>query len=109
MLDAHMTEMIITIIASIMASSGFWALIQARHSKKDNSTKLLVGIGHDRIVYLGKQYLSRGSITHDEYENLSTYLYEPYCALGGNGSAKKIMAEVEKLPMKPAEPYTAKF
>ena len=37
--------------------------------------------------------------TKDEYENLYEYLYKPYSALGGNGSAKKVMEEVNKLPI----------
>ena len=36
----------------------------------------------------------------DEYENLNTYLYEPYKKLGGNGSALRVMQEVNKLPIR---------
>lgn len=49
--------------------------------------QLLVGLAHDRIVYLGMKYIERGYITRDEYENLNDYLYVPYAAAGGNGSA----------------------
>ena len=48
---------------------------------------------------MGTQYIKRKSITKDEYENLHEYLYKPYAALGGNGTAKRIMAEVERLPL----------
>ena len=41
----------------------------------------------------------RGELTKDEYENLHDYLYEPYLAEGGNGTAKKVMSEVERLPL----------
>ena len=40
-----------------------------------------------------------GYITKDEYENLHDYLDEPYLAEGGNGTAKKVMSEVERLPL----------
>lgn len=93
-------EMIITIICSVLASSGFWAYIQKKHESKDVKTQVLLGLGHDRIVYLGLKYIERGSITQDEYENLRDYLYEPYRKLGGNGTAEKIMKEVEKLEIK---------
>lgn len=53
----------------------------------------------DRIMYLGMSYIERGYITQDEYENLKVYLFEPYEKLGGNGSAKRIMQEVDKLPI----------
>ena len=61
---------------------------------------MLVGLGHDRIMFLGMHYIERGYITRDEYENLCEYLYNPYEKLGGNGSAKRIMAEVDKLPIR---------
>lgn len=58
---------------------------------------MLIGLAHDRIIYLGMAYIERGYITQDEYENLYEYLYKPYEKLGGNGSAKRIMTEVDQL------------
>lgn len=58
---------------------------------------MLIGLAHDRIIYLGMSYIERGYITQDEYENLYEYLYKPYEKLGGNGSAKRIMTEVDQL------------
>lgn len=96
-------QMIATIVCSVLASSGLWALIAKRLEKKDAKTELLIGIAHDRIVFLGMSYVQRGWISQDEYENLYTYLYQPYLKNGGNGSAKRVMAEVEKLPIRKAE------
>lgn len=93
-------QMVITIVCSVMASSGFWAYVQAKKDKEDNKTKLLIGLAHDRIMSLGMDYIKRGYITRDEYENLHDYLYVPYKAEGGNGSAKRIMQEIEKLPVR---------
>lgn len=59
-----------------------------------------VGVVHDRIIHLCMVYVTRGYITQDEYENLNYYLYQPYEKMGGNGSAKRIMEEVRKLPIK---------
>lgn len=87
----------IAVVTSVIASSGFWAWLQNRNSNKDWKTKLLVGLAHDRIVYLGMQHVEKGEITQDEYENLHDYLYVPYEKLGGNGTAKKVMDEVSKL------------
>ena len=92
-------QLIITIIGSVIASSGFWAYITKRLEKKDVRTQMLIGLGHDRIVYLGMVYIERGYITQDEYENLYEYLYKPYEQMGGNGSAKRIMDEVSHLPI----------
>ena len=44
--------------------------------------------------------IERGFIYQDEYENLNDYLFKPYSKMGGNGSAAKVMIEVEKLPIK---------
>lgn len=93
-------KLIVTVVSATLASSGLWAYIAKRSDKKDVKTRMLVGLGHDRIMFLGMKYIERGSITRDEYENLYEYLYTPYQALGGNGSAKRIMQEVEKLSIK---------
>nr|DAR23446.1 MAG TPA: holin protein [Caudoviricetes sp.] len=100
--DNHLSEWIktaITILLAFVGSAGFWGFLEARRKKNDANTRLLVGMAHDRIVFLGMKYVERGYITKDEYENLNDYLYEPYAAAGGNGSAKRVMEEVRKLPL----------
>ena len=92
-------QMALTVVCAVIASSGFWAYIQKRSEKKDVKTQMLVGLAHDRILFLGMSYIERGSITRDEYENLYEYLYRPYEKMGGNGSAKRVMQEVNKLPI----------
>lgn len=95
-----MMQIIVTIICTVLASSGFWLLIERYLNRKDIRTKLLIGIGHDRIITLGMIYIERGWITSEEFENLYDYLYVPYQKAGGNGSATKIIQEVMKLPIK---------
>ena len=94
-------HMFFTILASVLASGGFWTLIQRRYDKNDAKTKLLVGLAHDRIVELGMTYIERGYIYQDEFENLDDYLFAPYEKAGGNGSAKRVMDVVRTLPIKP--------
>ena len=93
-------QTVITIICSVLASSGFWAYIMKRSENKDVKTEMLIGLGHDRIIFLGMSYIERGYITSDEYANLYEYLYKPYRKMGGNGSAERIMNEVQKLPIR---------
>jgi len=83
-----------------MASAGFWTFLQKSLEKKDVKTQMLIGLGHDRIVYLGLCYIDRGWVTQDEFENLNDYLYKPYEKMGGNGTAKKIIQEINKLPIR---------
>lgn len=96
-------QTILAIICSVLASSGLWAYVLKRSDRMDAKTELLIGIAHDRIVFLGMSYVNRGYITQDEYENLYTYLYTPYLKNGGNGSATRVMKEVDKLPIRKTE------
>lgn len=100
-------KMALTIVASVLASSGFWAYLQHKSESKDVRSQMLVGLAHDRITHLGLNYIERGWITKDEYENLHDYLYVPYHKMGGNGSAERIMKEVANLPLRNS-PYAEK-
>lgn len=93
-------QIIITIIVSVLGSSGLWMIIQKKLDEKDAKTQMLLGLGHDRIIFLCEQYIKRGFLSHDEYENLNDYLYKPYKSMGGNGTAERLMEEVKKLPIK---------
>jgi len=93
-------QIVLTILSSVLASSGLWAFLTTRFDLHSAEKEMLIGLGHDRIMYLGMRYIERGWITQDEYENLNTYLYEPYKKLGGNGSANRVMQEVNKLPIR---------
>ena len=93
-------QLVIAVVCSVLASSGLWAFIQKRADKKDAKSKLLLGLAHDRIMFLGTSYIERGYITKDEYENLHDYLYLPYEEMGGNGTAKRVMQAVDRLEFK---------
>jgi len=95
-----MSDIIISLLCGVLTSSGLWALILRFIDRRTNQAKMILGLGHDKIIYLGKEYIARGWITADEYENLHDYLYIPYKNMGGNGSAERIMEEVKKLPIK---------
>lgn len=95
--------LLISIGGSVFASAGFWSFVTYACNKKNNcksaEAKMLLGLGHDRILYLGSVYLKEQCITKDEYENLYDYLYLPYKELGGNGTAEKMINDVKKLPI----------
>lgn len=92
---------IITILVTLLASSGFWAFVMAMIEKKSVKNKMLLGLAHDRIIFLAMQYIDKGEITQGEYENLNKYLYEPYKKMGGNGTAERLMQEVNRLKIVP--------
>lgn len=94
------TQVAVPLVVAVLTSSGLWAVVAKRVDKGDAERKMLVGLAHDRIIHLGMVYVDRGDITQDEYENLNDYLYTPYEKMGGNGSAKRVMEEVRKLPIR---------
>ncbi len=96
-------QIIVTAVCSVFASSGFWLFLQKYTSRNDAKADMLMGLGHDRIMYLGKSYVKKGYITADEFENINDYLFVPYEGLNGNGSAKRLIEEVRKLPIKERE------
>lgn len=100
-------DILITIIGSVFASTGFWAfitaMVQAKQKKTSAEGKMLRGLAHDRICSLGEAYLTQGYISKEDFENLHDYLYLPYRELGGNGTATKIMEDVKRLPLRGGE------
>lgn len=110
LVEHNFISVLTSVIVTLLASSGFWAMLEYRFRKRDTTNKqremqtdLLLGLAHDRIVYLGLKYIRRGCITTEEYENLMTYLYKPYKAMDGNGSAERVIMEVMQLPIKPLQ------
>ena len=99
-----MTEQMVIALLSALAgvggSSGFWAFFQNRSKKQTAQDRLLMGRAYDKIVTLGLAYLDRGWISKDEFEELRKYLFEPYKEMGGNGVAERIMNDVGSLPFR---------
>lgn len=98
-----MNKELLSILIAVFGATGFWTfintLIVQKREKQSVATKMLLGLGHDRIYELCHKYIARGSITTDELENLVKYLHEPYEGLGGNGTGKRLVDEVKRLPI----------
>lgn len=110
-------QAVVSVLTAVLASGGLWSFLSKKQEirfeelerkrkeeaeaeeKNDVKTKLLVGLAHDRLIYLTNKYLEEGWISSENYENL-TYMYEPYIKGGGNGTVKRNMEKVEKLPFK---------
>ena len=74
------TQVAVPLLVALLTSTALWGVVSK--------------------VILGMVYIERGYVTQDEYENLQVYLYEPYEEMGGNGSARRVMEEVRKLPIR---------
>lgn len=103
-------QTIVTIVCSVFASSGFWAVVTIVIQKKDKEeqekreseqalSNMVRGLAHAKIIELGEHYIVQGYVTIDDLNEFDHYLYQPYEALGGNGYAKKIYGQVLKLPI----------
>ncbi len=95
-----MTEMILTIVISVVGSGGLWSVVQwwltTKHTKETASDKALKALLHDRLYQGCTDILDRGEVSVEEYDNLK-YLYLPYRELGGNGTCEKLMHEVDTM------------
>lgn len=92
------TQMIVTALLSAITSSGVMSLIvyliQRRDKKKEKEeannsaqSRMIIGLGHDKIIYLTDRFVRRGAITLKEKRNLK-FLCDPYFDLGGNGDCR---------------------
>lgn len=95
-----MNESILNLFTIVFACSGFWACVQAFFSNRGKLRQLILGLAFTQIIDSCKFYISRGYITTEEFSELNHYLFEPYLKLGGDGTAQRMIKEVEKLPIK---------
>ena len=100
-----MTEIITAIVVASLGSTGLWTVIQtavqSRQRKKSNDSKLMMGIGYSKIIDLCEKHIANGYITTSEYHELEHYLYEPYRAMGGNGTVERLFKQVCELDIIP--------
>ena len=63
--DMNLLNTALTVLTSVLASSGLWAFFMSVFNKKDAKASMLLGLAHDRIIELGITYIERGWITQD--------------------------------------------
>lgn len=88
------------LITTVLSGPGIWAWAKTRTQRNDSEDKLLLQVAKNQLVTQGREYLKRGYITMDEYEEYEAE-YQVYSALGGNGLARRIFEQVDNLPMMP--------
>ena len=66
-------QMFITILTSLIASTGFWTFLYKIKNNNNKENAMLIGLGHDRIISLCMEYLKRCYIYEGEYDNLYNY------------------------------------
>ena len=93
-------DIAMTIVLAIFGSSGFWLLVQKLIERKSALRQMVFGIGYERLISACRKYIEAGWIDLDELEELDKHLYQPYKAMGGNGTAELLMEKVHALPNK---------
>lgn len=102
--------MIYVSVITAFLTGGFFSFVQfliKRHDDEKDHTdekehlveEALLAILHDKIYTVGTDIIRQGEISTSDMSNLE-HLYEPYKALGGNGTCKKIMEKIDDLPIK---------
>lgn len=91
------------VIIAVLGSGGLWTLIQAlinyKISKDSMEKQALKSLLRDAIFRRCEKALSNGEVSIGELENING-LYKPYKELGGNGTAKKLIEDVNDLEVK---------
>lgn len=91
-------DIIVTLAVAVFGSTGFWTWLMNRNKKKTAEARLIMGLAYSEIIKRSENYIKRGYIETEEYNELNKYLYQPYREMGGNGTAEKLMKEVQQLP-----------
>ena len=87
-------------VSALLGSSGIWAWAKTKTDYNNNEAKLLLSVSRNQLITLGRNYIERGYITMDEYEEYEEE-YQIYSALGGNGLARRVFQQVDELPLMP--------
>lgn len=90
------TQIIVTIVLSVLASSGLWQYIIYKSQSKSVQTQAILALLHNEIYRISEKAIKEGSITSDELDNL-TCLYEPYRKMGGNGTGEILYTKAKNL------------
>lgn len=88
------------LITTVLSGPGIWAWLKTRTELNKPEDRLLLQVARNQLVAQGHEYLKRGYITMDEYEEYEAE-YQVYSNLGGNGLARRIFEQVDDLPMMP--------
>ena len=98
-----MTDIIAAAVSSSALSAviaGIFGVLQGRKNKKDGVSKGVRQLLYDRIKYLGRCYISDGTISAEDLEDLMQMHGIYHTDLGGNGYLDNLMEQVKRLPIK---------
>ena len=77
----------------------FTKALESDRQERETLNEAMLAVLHNKIFKNGCDYIEKGCITVAELNDLEK-LYKPYVAMGGNSTAKIVMENVRKLPIK---------
>ena len=96
-------QSIVTTVAGIIIPVVYTSMKRyiKKHTMKDDATQRgVMAILHDRLFAAHAYYMAQGYCPLNDKKNI-TYIYEPYAALGGNGTGKSAYEDIMGLPTAP--------
>lgn len=101
-MDSYIVPIVCALIGSGAATAIVTAWLNRRAEKNKKETGEAQGIRwlmQDRLEHVALAYLSKGSITHDEYKNWSRGHYIYHELLGGNGDLDPLKKALEDMDL----------
>jgi len=93
----------------IFGSVGFWTFVQHWLDKRSVSRQAMLGLMYLGVKMSCQKLIDRGWASTEEIEDIEKYMYEPYKAMGGNGTAEMLVNKVKGLPNKPLTDDVVEF
>lgn len=91
-----LSSLIVALLGTLGASI---KMLYKRQKHLDSGVKALL---HNDLWGLYRECKGKGYADIDDLRNLE-YVYQPYHALGGNGTGTELYSRIKKMPDKPAE------
>lgn len=97
-MDMSIVNTILSIVLTGVVSYLTW-LMQNVNKLKSNYRIAVVALLRNDLKQMHKEYMARGYVTIDEYEEFNE-LYKVYSGLGGNGTGTRMKNDIDKLEIR---------
>lgn len=97
-IEKYWVQEVLTAISGALAWLG--RKVHRWKQEQDLVKQGVLAILHDRLYQAGQYYLRKGYCSIDDRDNLE-YMFQPYKALGGNGTGEELYNRCLALPYEP--------
>lgn len=96
-------QIIVTAVVGVVVPATCGAMRKSINSKQREDEAVREGVKailHDRLYSAHTHYMAQGYCPLDDKRNIR-HIYEPYAALGGNGTGLSAYEDIKRLPTRP--------